>query len=65
MNTQFVVVGIAIALALVAAGTVVVQLPQQALADSCHHDSVSSHQCFASNNQCIRNSPGRSGEVQC
>jgi hypothetical protein len=66
MNTQFAVLGIAIALALLAAGTAVVQLPtQQASAESCHHDSTSSHQCFASENQCIRHSPGRSGEAQC
>jgi hypothetical protein len=66
MNKLFVVAGIAIALALVGVAGTVVQLPtQQASAESCHHDSTSSHQCFASKNQCIRHSPGKSGENQC
>jgi hypothetical protein len=34
-------------------------------ANNCKHDSTSSRDCFASNVQCERNSPGKSGSVQC
>ena len=50
----------------VTAATAVNYSPAHAAAGgTCKHDSSSSGECFASKQQCIRNSPGKSGTVQC
>jgi hypothetical protein len=68
MLNQKIMFGIVVAvLALaVTALTAVNYSPAHAAAGgTCKHDSTSSGDCFASKQQCIRNSPGKSGVAQC